>query len=73
MMQALATLVFTMIGIGALALIGRLLMSDWDAVCSAFGLRAKPAAFNPLPPRYRVNSRGTTFVTMKAAPLRHAA
>lgn len=73
MLQAFATLAFTAIALGAGTLIALVLIQDWDAVAVALGLAKAPEDFAPLPPRYRVNTRRTTFVRMEAAPLRRAA
>ena len=73
MLQALVTLCFAAIALGAVALMSRLLTQDWDAVRTALGFGPKHSSFAPLPPHYRVNSRRTTFVRMEAAPLRRAA
>lgn len=73
MLQAFATLMFLVIGLGAIALMGRIVSQDWDAVRSALGFAPKLSSFTPLPPHYRINSRRATFVRMDAAPLRRAA
>ncbi|WP_174273752.1 hypothetical protein [Sphingomonas bacterium] len=74
MLQAFITLLFAAIAIGAIALIGLVLIQDWDAVRAALGLGHTLPADAPLPPRFRMTSaRRATFVRIEVAPLRRAA
>jgi hypothetical protein len=74
MLQALVTLLFSIVALIALGAIVQLLRNDWDMVLGALGLHRRVAPSAPLPPLVRANpARRAVMLRVEPAPQRRAA
>lgn len=73
MLQALATLMFIALALGAAGIIALLLHDDWDAVCAALGVAGRVAPAGPQPPRVRAKTARRAIMMRVDVPQRRAA